>query len=88
MDLIVTPNGQLRHIYDDNLDLTELGRATISRASFVEPDVFGHWLADLSPVHGPILGPFVKRAEALAAEVDWLEQHGVPTPIAESLTAI
>ena len=81
MDLIVAPCGQLRHIYNDQLDLTQLGRATISRASFVEPDSSGQWLADLSPVGGPILGPFPKRAAALAAEVEWLEQNMLPAPI-------
>ena len=78
MDVLIAPDGQLRHIYTDNLDLTGLGQVGISRASHVEPDASGRWLADLSPVGGPILGPFSKRAEALAAEVAWLEEHGLP----------
>ncbi len=81
MDLIVAPSGCIRHIYNDHFDLTELGRVTISRASFVEPDSSGQWLADLSPVGGPILGPFLKRTAALTAEVEWLEQNLLPTPV-------
>jgi len=81
MDILIGPDGQLRHIYNDNLDLAELGPITISRASHVEPDTSGHWIVDLSPVNGPELGPFVKRSAALAAEVAWLEQQGLPVPV-------
>jgi len=80
MDIIVSTDGHIRHIYDDKLDLTKVGQVRISRASHVEPDDTGAWLVDLSPVNGPTLGPFVKRAAALAAEVAWLEQHDVPVP--------
>ena len=75
MDLVVTPIGQVRTIYDEVLDLAALGRPVIARASHVEPDASGRWLADLSPVDGPLLGPFALRSEALAAEVAWLERH-------------
>jgi hypothetical protein len=51
-----------------------LGRLTITRAGHVEPDARGGWLADLSPVGGPALGPFSRRSEALAAEQLWLEK--------------
>ena len=37
MDLIVTPEGRVRAIYNDNLDLAGLGQVSISRASHVEP---------------------------------------------------
>jgi len=80
MDLIVAPDGQLRHIYTDSLDLTVLGQVRISRASRVEPDASSRWLADLSLVNGPELGHFLRRADALAAEVAWLEQNGLPLP--------
>ena len=80
MDVIIAPDGQLRHIYDDNIDLTALGQVRISRASQVEPDASGHWLANLSLVGGPVLGPFLRRADALAAEVAWLEQNSLPVP--------
>jgi hypothetical protein len=44
----------------------------IRRASHVEADKAGRWFADLSPVAGPVLGPFDRRSEALAAEHEWL----------------
>jgi hypothetical protein len=46
-----------------------------TRASHVEPDDRGRWLADLSPIGGPVLGPFDRRSEALEAEVTWLEEN-------------
>jgi hypothetical protein len=83
MQLLISPQGTLRCLYDEALNLRKLGRLTITRASHVEPDKQGRWHADLSPVDGPILGPFDQRSEALAAERDWLELnltywHGQP----------
>ena len=75
MELLITPTGQCRYVYDELLDLHGLGSMTIQRASHVEPNAAGQWTADLSPVHGPQLGPFTSRSEALAAEVDWLQTH-------------
>ena len=75
MQLVITPGGAIRGIYSEAIDLTALGSPTITRASFVEPDPQGGWLADLSPVTGPTLGPFARRSEALAAEQEWLEAH-------------
>ena len=37
--------------------------------------------ADLSPVGGPMLGPFSKRSQALNAEQDWLNSHWLPAAI-------
>lgn len=75
MHLRISPTGQIRCIYGEAISLQELGTVSIQRASHVEPDAAGNWLADLSPVDGPVLGPFALRSEALAAEVAWLEQH-------------
>lgn len=36
------------------------------------------WWADLTPVDGPILGPFHTRATALTEEIVWLDMHGFP----------
>lgn len=69
----VTANGTVRCIYSEAIDLNSLGSPRICRASHVEPDEHGCWLADLSPVHGPMLGPFRCRSEALIAERAWLE---------------
>jgi hypothetical protein len=75
MKLLVRPDGTVRAIYDELIDLAVLGRPTITRASRVEPDEQGRWLADLGPVGGPVLGPFERRGEALQAEREWLERH-------------
>jgi hypothetical protein len=75
MQLVIMPGGVTRCIYSEVIELTAIGSPTISRASHVEPDQQGRWLADLSPVGGPILGPFVVRSEALAAEHAWLETN-------------
>jgi len=76
LQINVGPDGMLGFIYDDDLNaLLGLGSAELRRASHVEP-IDGKWYADLSPVRGPMLGPFALRAEALRAEVDWLHAHG------------
>ena len=73
MQLLIDPQGRVRCVYDETLPLAELGQMTISRGSHVEPDEIGQWLADLSPVGGPQLGPFATRSAALEAEREWLE---------------
>ena len=75
MELIIQPDGSARCIYSEVISLTGLGQATINRASHVEPTKDGTWLADLSPVGGPTLGPFEKRTLALEAEVVWLREN-------------
>jgi hypothetical protein len=74
MQLLIESDGTVRCIYSEEIPLVALGAATITRASHVEPDQHGRWLADLGPVGGPVLGPFQRRSEALAAEVGWLER--------------
>jgi len=75
MQLVITPDGALRCVYGEAIDLHALGSPSVSRASHVEPDEQGRWIADLSPVNGPNLGPFDRRSDALAAESRWLETH-------------
>ena len=75
MQLLIATSGSVRCLYDEALDLAALGALTIRRASYVEPDEAGRWLAALSPVGGPVLGPFACRSQALAAEREWLEAH-------------
>ena len=75
MELVVGCDGGVRCIYDEALDLREIGKLQITRASHVEPDAEGHWWADMGPVDGPVLGPFMSRTEALGAERGWLNQR-------------
>ena len=72
MELVVGADGVARCIYDEGIDLREIGRLTITRASHVEPDAAGFWWADMGPSGGPVLGPFESRSETLAAERGWL----------------
>ena len=75
MTVLIDPRGTARALYTEVLDLTALGACSIQRASVVEPDGLGQWWADLALSGGPVLGPFRRRSEALAAEVGWLERH-------------
>ena len=75
MELVIEPSGQVRCVYEELVDLSSLGQVSITRASHVEPDQTGSWHADLSPLGGPRLGPFICRSLALAAEVTWLRQN-------------
>lgn len=75
MELIITSEGTVRCLYDEAIDLSLLGQPHIMRASHVEPDAHGAWWADMAPVDGPKLGPYVKRSEALGAERTWIEAH-------------
>ena len=75
MELLITRAGRVRCIYAEAIPLTSLGQVTIERGSHVEPTSDGQWTADLSPVNGPVLGPFERRTDALQAEHHWLTQH-------------
>jgi len=80
MQLIVNCDGAIRCLYGETVDLSSLGSLTIQRGSHVEPDASGNWLADMAPVDGPVLGPFKRRSEALAAEREWLERNWLSQP--------
>ena len=84
MNIVVNTDGTLAFIYDDKLTgLMAEGQATVKRASHVEPADGGGWEADMRPVMGkagPVLRapdgqPFKTRAEALAAEVAYLNRE-------------
>jgi hypothetical protein len=80
MQLVISRQGIVSCIYAESLDLASLGRLNIARGSHVEPDADGQWRVDLSPVGGPVLGPFSLRSTALAAEYAWLESYWLNTP--------
>ncbi len=72
LKLAIEPGGAIVAIYDDSLaGLIEQGHVDIARVSDVEPYDNGGWLAVMRR-DGARLGPFRLRAEALAAEVDYL----------------
>lgn len=75
VELVITASGDVRAIYDEQIDLTHLGKLSIRRGSHVEPTEDGRWTADLAPCGGPVLGPFAVRSEALAAEIAWLSEY-------------
>ncbi len=72
MELVVDAGGGVWCIYDEELDLREIGTLQITRASHVEPDADGYCWADMGPSGGPVLGPYGSRSEALGAEGEWL----------------
>lgn len=76
MKIYFRPDGTAQCLYGENIALGSLGRLDIKRASHVEPDPQqpGQWYADLSPVGGPMMTGFASRADALAAEDEWLNQ--------------
>ena len=77
MELVVDVGGGIRCIYDEALDLREIGTLKITRASHVEPDAAGYWWADMGPSGGPVLGPYGSRSEALRAERGWLNAEAI-----------
>jgi len=79
MQVVISPSGCVRCVYDELLDLKALGKVDIERGSYVEPDADGQWWADLGPCLGPRLGPFARRSKAIQAEKGWLDQNWLPT---------
>ena len=75
MTLLVDARGRVLCLYAEAIDLHTLGVLAIRRASHVEPDAAGRWWADLAPLEGPRLGPFVCRSEALQAEHAWIDAY-------------
>ena len=73
MKILILPDGTAKCLYAEELNLASLGQLEIRRGSHVEPTNDGQWTADLSPVGGPVRGPFPSRSAALEAEREWLE---------------
>ncbi len=80
MELLIESSGHVRCVYGEDIDLGQLGQLSIRRGSQVEPTADGQWTADLSPVNGPVLGPFTLRTEALLAEMAWLQANWLSPP--------
>ena len=75
MQLVIDPHGTIRCVYDETIDLSTIGRLTITRGSHVEPTAYGCWTVDLRTVGGPQLGPFILRSAALSVERTRLNDH-------------
>lgn len=76
--IIVSSSGDLKYIYSDELrPLHSLGEVEIKRASSVEPQPDGTWGFDMTPMGRPDVkvAGFTKRADALSAEVKWIEEN-------------
>lgn len=73
MELVISAGGKVVTLYNESLDLSNLGSGRITRASHVEPDQEGRWFAAI--VDGPVLGPFRIRSSAITAEIAWLNQN-------------
>jgi len=67
--------GEAVFIYEDGHPCLDLGIGQTKRASHVEPTDDGMWQADMGPMGGPVLEKTVERAEALLAEVMWLQKY-------------
>ena len=80
MQLVIHPNGSIRCLYTEAIDLHQLGSPTMTRASVVDPDKAGRWWCDLAVIDGPTLGPFPLRSDALRAESAWLAWHWLTMP--------
>ena len=81
MQIRIHPDGTVHTIYQEELDLSSLGPYEVRRGSYVEPTPAANWKADLAPVDGPLLGPFIRRSEALQAEQTWLETFWLPAVV-------
>lgn len=78
MIILVPLEGDVSLLYTEVIDLKKIGTITSNkRVSHVEPAPLepDRWCADMSPVNGPVLGPFDTRSEALQAEERWLEKN-------------
>ena len=81
--IVIRADGAAVFVHDDSLAaaMRPVGPQKVRRASHVEPDGNGGWTADMSPVGGPVLGPFATRKAALLAEHEWLEPRLATIPV-------
>lgn len=76
MTITISNDGAIAAVYEDGHPVLALdGAKEIKRASHVEPTEAGTWAADMSPVGGPVLPETATRADALVAEVKWLNEN-------------
>ena len=66
-------------------DLTDEAKTWLQDNAADTSDPNNFW-ADLSPVGGPVLGPHAAYADAIAAEVAWLQRHNIPYAVDATAT--
>ncbi len=81
----VEPGGSLSKEALDAIypDYSEREEDKMNTELQIKPEFTSYWFADMTPVEpGLVLGPFAPedRDKALAAEVKWLEDNGLPIP--------
>lgn len=72
MCFLIKDDGDVDCLYTDKINLKEIGKLDVSRASTVEwdNDIQG-WVVDIL-IDGHKIGPFDSREDALCAEVEYL----------------
>jgi hypothetical protein len=74
LEITITAEGDVQCLAPDDLDLRDVGRLHVRRASHVEfDDAQQVWLVTLP--NGTELGTYATRGEGLAAEVEYLNQR-------------
>ena len=76
----IDETGKVTAIYDDEINdvLSSLGKLRRPRASSIDEDAeTGLFVADLSPVGGPVLDGEVLKHDAERAEVSWITRNKV-----------
>lgn len=74
----INPDGTAHILYTEDIPIEELGKVhDIKRLFHVEPTQDNRWTATvgLGTSECLVLGPFEKRSDALAAEVEWIEEN-------------
>lgn len=68
-------NGEVKFLYNEIINLDELGDKTIQRASFVEPNK-DNWSVDFSPIGENVkVDGFKTRSEAINYEINYIENN-------------
>jgi len=78
MKIKINTDGTACLLYMEDIPIEELGKVdSIKRLFHVEPTQDNRWTATvgMDTPECVVLGPFEKRSDALAAEVEWIEEN-------------
>lgn len=76
MRVLIDKQGVLQFVYQEEVDLSSLGKHMICRASQVEPDADGTWYVAI--IGGITKRGFTSRSSALRWEKDYVEAEILP----------